>query len=134
MSKRSYIIALCCGAAVTQAAYAQTSDAPAQGQSAQLGDIVVTASRRSDTIKNTPTAVTAFTSDALRQSQATNLADIAASAPNIQISTTFANANITVRGIGNSNTNAGSDAAVAVHQDGVYIGQSPLTLSTLLDV
>lgn len=140
MSKRSYIIALCCGVAVTQSAYAQSSGTPAQDQGTQstseqqLTDIIVTASRRSDTVKNTPTAVTALTADALRQAQAASLADVAASAPNIQISTSYTNANITIRGIGNPNINAGADAGVAVHQDGVYLGQSPLTLSTLLDV
>lgn len=140
MSKRSYIIALCCGVAVIPAAHAQSSETPAQAQSAettadkQLGDIIVTASRRSDTIKNTPTAVTAFTADALRQAHAASLADLAASTPNVQISTYNTNANVTIRGIGNPNINAGADAGVAVHQDGVYLGRSPLILSTLLDV
>jgi len=113
---------------------------PAQAQDAsgkndfRIEDIIVTASRRNDSVKNTPTAVTAISSEALKQAQAANLADIAGNLPNVQISTYLTNANIAIRGIGNSQINAGSDAGVAVHQDGVYLGQSPLTLSTLLDV
>lgn len=101
---------------------------------ASMGDIVVTASRRSDTIKNTPIAVTAIGGDALKSGQAANLSDLAASTPNVQISATYTNANIAIRGIGNAQVNAGADTGVAVHQDGVYIGQSGLTLSTLMDV
>lgn len=121
-----------------------TSDAPAPNaqstaatdpQSTATGnDIIVTASRRSDSLKNTPIAVSAISGDALKATQATNLADLAASTPNVQISTYNNNANVTVRGIGNAQINAGADAGVAIHQDGVYLGQSVLALSTLNDV
>lgn len=102
--------------------------------SQEIGDIVVTATRRSETVKNTPIAVTAIGGDALKSAQAATLADVAASTPNVQISATYTNANIAIRGIGNAQVNAGADTGVAVHQDGVYIGQSGLTLATLMDV
>lgn len=107
--------------------------APAQEPTAE-GDIIVTASRRSDSIRNVPAAVTAVTGDAMRAAQVANLTDLAASTPNVQISTYVNNANITIRGIGNTLLNAGADAGVAVHADGVYIGQSVLTLGTMNDV
>ncbi len=97
-------------------------------------DIIVTASRRSDSLKNTPIAVSAFGADALKANQVANLTDLAAQTPNVQISTYNNNANITIRGIGNAQINAGADAGVAVHADGVYIGQSALTIGTMNDV
>lgn len=103
-------------------------------EASTVGDIVVTASRRSDRIRNVPIAVTAVTGDALRSAQIANLTDLAATTPSVQISTYANNANITIRGIGNTLLNAGADAGVAVHADGVYIGQSVLTLATLNDV
>ncbi|WP_032490242.1 MULTISPECIES: TonB-dependent receptor [Hyphomicrobiales] len=108
-----------------------SSISDADGDSAE---IVVTASRRSDSVKNTPIAVTAIGGDALRENQIANLADLASSTPNIQISTSFNNANIAIRGVGNSQFAAGSDAGVAVHSDGVYLGQSVLALATMNDV
>lgn len=118
-------------------AFAQSGENPAAAATSgdqAISDIIVTASRRSDSIRNVPTAVTAISGDALKAAQIANLADLASSMPNIQISTYNNNANITIRGIGNAQINAGADAGVAVHADGVYIGQSVLTLATMNDV
>lgn len=134
------LIAVCVSvSAYSQEAASQSTDPSEQSATSaqaapEMGDIIVTASRRSDTVRNTPIAVTAVDGDALRSAQASNLSDLAASTPNVQISATYTNANIAIRGIGNAQVNAGADTGVAVHQDGVYIGQSGLALSTLMDV
>lgn len=98
-------------------------------------DIIVTASRRSENIRKVPTAVSAFTDERLRDTQVTSLADLTAVTPNVQISTYLTSANINIRGIGNGNFNyAGGDPGVAVHANGVYLGQPALALGTLLDM
>lgn len=121
--------------AIDGAAQNATSPSASRPQdSGVLDEIIVTATRRQDSIANIPVAVTAVGSDALKLNQIANLADLASSTGNVQISTYNNNANITIRGIGNAQINAGADAGVAVHADGVYIGQSVLTLATMHDV
>lgn len=141
MSRRPYIFALFCGAAAVSPAHAQTSTTVAQDQGGpsspegQLGDIVVTASRRSETILKTPIAVSAYSGDRLRAAQTAALTDLVGPNPNIQIGSSYNSANVAIRGIGNgSSINSGSDAGVSIQVDGVYMAQPLLTLSTFLDI
>lgn len=125
--------------AVPAAAQVTARQAPAKADAAQspptLEDIVVTASRRNESIREVPTAVSAFDGSKLRDAQITSLTDLTAITPNVQISTYLTNANITIRGVGNGNfIQAGGDPGVAVHQNSVYLGQSALALMTFLDV
>lgn len=137
--KGFYMLALLGGAAVIPAAHAQTSGAPAQGDQSsgadQFEDIVVTASRRSETILKTPIAVSAYSGDKLRAAQTVALTDLVGPNPNIQIGNSYNSANVAIRGIGNGSAiNSGSDAGVSIQVDGVYMAQPLLTLSTFLDV
>lgn len=105
--------------------------APANG----LEEIVVTANRRASTLKDVPSSISAYGGAKLAAEQIVNLNDLAAISPNIQIGRSEgANANITIRGIGNTQFAAGSDPGVAFHVDGVYFAQTGLTASTLLDI
>ena len=117
------------------------AQAPAASQSASesredtgIGDIIVTASRRETTIKDTPTAVSAYSGDQLRDAQINNLRDLAATTPNVQFGSFSTNANVSIRGIGNTQLTLGSDAGVAFHVDGVYLGQTALAGSNFLDI
>lgn len=111
------------------------ADADRSAEPAPLEEIVVTASRRDQSIREVPTAVSAFAGEKLREAQITSLNDLTAITPNVQISAYQTNANITIRGVGNGNfIQAGGDPGVAVHQNGVYLGQSALALTTFLDV
>ncbi|MBP7335287.1 TonB-dependent receptor [Niveispirillum sp.] len=147
--QRSHIMAIC-GLVVSQAAAAQAvestpptaggkpaAEAPGATRSADdqiLGEIIVTASRRSDTIRKTPTAVSAYTGQKLEAAETKSLGDLVGPSPNIQIGNSYNSSNITIRGIGNQQINAGQDSGVAIHSDGVYIGQPSLTLATFLDL
>ncbi|MBI1198992.1 MAG: TonB-dependent receptor [Phenylobacterium sp.] len=122
-------------AAPLASASAPSSDVEASAPEVQLGEVIVTASRREVSIRKTPTAVSAYSGAKLEQAQVASLTDLTAISPNIQIGT-FANAaNVTIRGIGNTQLSAsGSDPGVAVNADGVYLGQSGLVISSFLDV
>ena len=98
------------------------------------GDIIVTASRRNETVRDTPIAVSAYAGDRIREQQILSLTDLVATSPNIQISSFNTFANIAIRGIGNTQLTAGADPGVALHADGVYLAQSGLAASTFLDV
>lgn len=107
----------------------------ANGSAAELGEVVVTASRRSEAILKVPTAVSAYSGTKLKDAQIQSLNDLAALTPNVQISSFTTSVNINIRGIGDGNlTNAGGDPGVAVHADGVYLGQPGLAVTTFLDI
>ena len=102
---------------------------------AQLEDIIVTASRRETTVRDVPTAISAYSGAKLAGQQVVSLNDLATISPNIQIGRSEGpNANVTIRGIGSTQYAAGSEPGVAFHVDGVYFAQTGLTASTLLDV
>ena len=100
----------------------------------QIESVVVTAQRRSTTIKDTPAAVSSYGGDALKELQINDLSDLASITPGVQFGDVLTNAKITIRGIGNGNSSAGADPGVAVHYDGVYLSQTGLATSTFLDM
>lgn len=111
-----------------------TAAAAEEDAQARLKTVVVTASRREESLQDIPIAVSAYDGDALQDSQIDSLADLASTTPNVQISGAYTNGNISIRGIGNAQVNAGAESGVAVHVDGAYLAQPLLTLSTFLDV
>ena len=96
--------------------------------------IIVTASRREETIKETPAAVSAYLGDDFADANVKSLVDLLPSSPNIQIGTVNTNANVSIRGIGYLLQTAGSDPGVAFHVDGVYLAETGLTARNFLDV
>jgi len=108
--------------------------APPGAQPTDLEEVLVTASRRSEALRDVPSAVSAYGGERLREQQVNSLTDVSTLSPNLQISSFATNANIAIRGIGNSQVGAGADAGVAVHVDGVYLGQAGLAVATFLDI
>jgi iron complex outermembrane receptor protein len=124
--------ASCLAIAACNRAAAETTEASAP---AQVDEVVVTATRRSESIIKVPTAISAYDTSRLREEQIVALSDLTARTPNVQISSFSDKANITIRGIGNGNlTQAGGEPGVAVSSDGVYLGQSILALTSFLDL
>eukprot|EP01035_Chromulina_nebulosa_P016118 gene16117-biopygen13734 len=93
MSRPNFTRAVLCGGAAFAAlmaapAFAQdTPAAPPADQAAapDNGDIVVTARRRSESLLQTPIAVTAFSADKLAKGGAIDLTDIQTTTPNITL-------------------------------------------------
>ena len=113
-----------------------TPDASAaNAQSTDQADIIVTASRRDESIIKVPTAISAYGAAKLRDENLFSLTDLTARTPNIQISNFGNKANINIRGIGNGNlSNSGGEPGVAISSNGVYLGQTALALTSLLDL
>lgn len=120
-------------AAAQQVSAGSPQSAPARSAS-ELEDIVVTATRRDESLQKTPTSIAAFSGARLQQAQITNLDDLAQTTPNIQISSANTTSNIAIRGIGNNQAAGGSDPGVALHADSVYLAQTGLVASTFLDI
>ncbi|WDF71412.1 TonB-dependent receptor [Novosphingobium sp. KACC 22771] len=117
---------------------AQTaSPAPAAAPSAAMGitDIVVTAQRRSESLQKAAIPVSAVTGEALASAGVTRPTELTALVPSLQVAAPAGPFNIFyLRGVGNFNANALSDAAVAFNIDGVFLGRPSSTTGFFYDL
>ncbi len=118
------------------AAPAPTSPAPQADNEDQIGDIVITAQRQSETLQTVPIAVSAFSSEALKEQQINTTSDLQLTLPNI----TFTKSNFTssssfnIRGIGDLCVGVTCDAATAIHVNDVPVLGSPIFQNEYFDV
>ena len=105
----------------------QTSSQAAADNQPQVGDIVVTAQKRSERLQEVPIAVTALTGETIRERRVMDLLDLSNQAPGLQIKSddNSANPRIFIRGVGVNDFNPATNSAVGIYADGVYVG-SPL--------
>lgn len=122
--------ALPCGVALVLGgvqATAQTVATAAAGSDTELATVVVTATRRSESIQNVAGQVTALTGGALDQINAKDFGDFAGFVPGLSYASTGASTNlIVIRGI-----TTGSQLSSAV---GLYLDDVPLGASTSFGV
>lgn len=119
-------------------------DAPAAAaaeiEEAELGDIVVTAERRSARLQDVPIAVTAFDSAALEKRGIVRMGDVGALAPSLEIHSTSrpggggSSIAAYIRGVGTGDYNIPTDPAIGIYVDGVYLARSVGGLLSLTDV
>ena len=110
------------------------SSAAGVGSAQGIGDIVVTAQRRSESLQKVPLAITAVTSAELARSGIRDLSGIAAVVPNLNLGQQLGVAKISLRGIGLENISAGAEGSIAFHVDGVFQSRSITALSSFYDV
>jgi len=93
------------------------------GESApQLEEVIVTAQKRQETLKEVPISITAFTAKMLDEMQIKNIVDVSSHTPNFTFLTQGASNTsmiVTIRGVGNSDSNLSSDAPIGIYIDGV---------------
>lgn len=103
--------------------------------SAQIEEIVVTATKRAESIQDVPISISAYSGDFLESSEIRTLQELSLYAPNFTFATSSqpTNARIFIRGIG-SVGNSGIETSVGVFVDGVYYPRPGSVLGNLLDV
>ncbi|WP_179505363.1 MULTISPECIES: TonB-dependent receptor domain-containing protein [unclassified Sphingomonas] len=100
---------------------ATTPEAPQTG----IGDIVVTAQRRSENLQRVAVAVSAVNAASLVNAGVSQPQDLSKLVPALKLAASGgAGTQVTVRGVGNFAGNAYAEPAVAVNLDGVYIARS----------
>jgi outer membrane receptor protein involved in Fe transport len=107
---------------------------PAAVEELGANDIVVTATRRSETVQNVPIAITAVNAELLRDAGVADVRDLEQLAPSLQTSTGQSAAtgtSIFIRGIGTAGDNPGFEPAVGVFVDGVFRSRAGVALSEL---
>lgn len=103
--------------------------------SAQIEEIVVTATKRAESIQDVPISISAYSGDFVENSDIRTLQELSLYAPNFTFATSSqpTNARIVIRGIG-SVGNSGIETSVGVFVDGVYYPRPGSVLGNLLDV
>lgn len=115
-----------------QASSTPEAQASSDDAGSQLGDIVVTAERRSASLQKTPIAVTALTADTVQNLGLTDIKDIAAITPGASFTTTNGFFTSRIRGIGTDFVSVGLESPVAVYEDGAYLTRTQ-TVNEILD-
>jgi outer membrane receptor protein involved in Fe transport len=98
-----------------------------------LEEIVVTAQKREESLRDVPLSVEAVLGDKLADAGIVRLDDLKAYVPNLQMTETGISNNIYVRGIG-SGLNQGFEQSVSIYQDGIYHGRSHQSRMPFLDL
>lgn len=113
---------LACGAAATHAVAQDAADQPPQEQVSTVGDIVVTAQKRSESVNRVPMSITALTGDTLRELGVNDIADIAKVAPGFRATpSSYSTPIYTIRGVGFNESSIGAKPTVSV-----YVDEAPL--------
>jgi iron complex outermembrane receptor protein len=127
-SRLSYAIAVALGGASLYAGPA----------SAQLEEIIVTATFRETNVQDTPIAITAVNAEMLESRGQTNIVDVANQAPNVTMSPAgqgAGSAMVTfIRGIGQTDFNYALEPGVGMYVDEIYYPNLTGSMVELLDI
>lgn len=99
--------------------------------------IMITASKKQESIQASNVAVTAFSGDALRELNLTDSTDIASQTPGLNIGTPVGEGNnpsISLRGVGLNDFNDNNEGPIAVYRDEVYQSAMPGLTFQLFDL
>ena len=120
--------------ALPQVAAAQDqTEASSEG----LGDIVVTAQRRNESLQRTPISVTAINAEMLDRRQITDTKQVVFNAPNLTGNSNIGQNTATtffIRGVGTTENLATADTSVGLYVDDVYISRQAVNNFALFDV
>lgn len=99
-------------------------------------EIIVTATKRAQTLQETPVAVSVVGAEEIERAQIRDLIDLQTSVPSLRVDQlqSSANTNFIIRGFGNGANNAGIEPSVGVFVDGVYRSRSAAQISDLPNV
>ncbi|MCJ2187818.1 TonB-dependent receptor [Novosphingobium beihaiensis] len=99
-------------------------------------EIIVTATKREQTLQDVPVAVTVTTGQTIEDAQIRDLKDLQSVVPSLRVNQlqSSANTNFYIRGFGNGANNAGIEPSVGLFIDGVYRSRSASMISDFPDV
>jgi len=114
------------------AAQEAAADRPEAGQ---LEEIVVTAQKRAQTLADVPIAVAVFGESFITRNRSANVSDLVAFTPGVSGTAVAATTpRITVRGVSTEDFGVGSDPALGIYVDDVYLGRGVSSIIDLFDI
>lgn len=151
MRATAALLAGACAAAISTPLYAQDASAvqdvqeqvdvdgdeyPIAEDSRTGSEIVVTATKREQTLQETPVSVSVTTAETLEQAQIRDVLDLQTVTPSLRVSQLQNSSSSTfiIRGFGNGDNNFGIEPSVGVFIDGVFRSRSASSLNDLANV
>ncbi|MCK0098171.1 TonB-dependent receptor [Qipengyuania sp. S6317L1] len=135
---RTALLAGAAGFAITAptTAFAQDSDLPELADENDSSVIIVTASKREQTLQETPISVSVTTGETLENAQIRDVLDLQTVTPSLRVSQlqTSSASTFIIRGFGNGDNNFGIEPSVGVFIDGVFRSRSAAALGDLPNV
>jgi len=116
-------------------AYAQ-DEAPQAEEASDEDVIIVTATKREQTLQDVPISVSVTTAETIERAQVRDLNDLQTLVPSLKVGQlqSSANTNFIIRGFGNGANNAGIEPSVGVFIDGVYRSRSAAQIGDLANI
>lgn len=105
-----------------------------QSDSSQIGEIIVTAQRRSESLQKTALTIQVIEPKALSAAGVTSPSQLAVVLPAVQISYSGPATSVYIRGVGGFQSTAGTSPAVPYYIDGVYVARTQSVASEFYDV
>lgn len=141
-SFRFALLAGAAGFAITAPSMALAQDSDADAAADALGSetgsnvIIVTASKREQTLQETPISVSVTTGETLENAQIRDVLDLQTVTPSLRVSQlqTSSASTFIIRGFGNGDNNFGIEPSVGVFIDGVFRSRSAAALGDLPNV
>lgn len=117
-------------------AHAQTAEDAAEEEFEDSNVIIVTATKREQTLQETPISVSVTSGEVLEQAQIRDVLDLQSVTPSLRVSQlqTSSASTFIIRGFGNGDNNFGIEPSVGVFIDGVFRSRSAAALSDLPNV
>ncbi len=119
------LLALAVASCFSLQAFAETSPA--------LEEVLVTAQKRVQSLRDVPLSVDALSGDKIEKTGLTNIQNMADYIPSFNMTQTGIGTNIAIRGI-SSGVNQGFEQSAAEFIDGVHYGRAQLSRAPLLDI
>ncbi len=133
MSAAAFVVP---AAVMPAAAWAQAAASVEAAAPVDANEIIVTATRRSESLSDVPIAVSAVGAEQLRNSGGNDIRQLNQLAPSLLVSsaTNESNGAARIRGIGTVGENPGLESSVAVFIDGVYRSRTGVGLTDLGEI
>lgn len=114
---------------------AMAQEQPQAGASAEAGgDIIVTAQRRSERLRDVPIAITALSGDALAKLHANNISRVEFATPGFTWGSQGSDSFPAIRGVRTSLVSAQTDPVIGFYLDGIYQSRTQQQSIPLFDV
>ncbi len=121
--------------AVSVAVIAGLAPAPIFAQSSQIEEVIVTATKREESLMDVPIAITAMSGDFIRQVNLNDIKDLIQFTPGISGNSKDSFLDfVSVRGIRTIDFGNGGDPSVSLYKNGLYQGRTGAAVSSMYDI
>ena len=134
--KAIFKAALLASAAITATPVAAAAQATSQGPSV-VDELVVTARRREESLKDVPVAVTAVTGERLAATGATDITNLQQTTPNLTVQVARGSNSTLIsfiRGVGQQDPLWGFEPGVGLYVDDVYVARPQGAVLDIFDI